>query len=121
MKAFECRMCGECCYGEGGIFLQGAEAGKIAGFLEMSAAGFLARFCEKRHGRFYLKSGPDGYCCFYDQAAGCRIHPVKPTRCAQWPFFNAIVGDRDNWKQAQEACPGINPDCSFEEFVKQKT
>lgn len=120
MQAFECRRCGECCYGEGGIFLPGEEPAKIAAFLGMDTAGFLTRFCEKRHGRYYLQSGPDRYCCFYDHETSCRIHPVKPARCAQWPFFDAIMEDRDNWKAAREACPGINPDCSFADFVKQK-
>jgi hypothetical protein len=29
------------------------------------------------------------------------------------------VADEENWESVKEACPGINPDCSFEEFVKQ--
>jgi len=29
------------------------------------------------------------------------------------------VKDRDTWKAAQEACPGINPDCPFEDFQSQ--
>jgi hypothetical protein len=27
--------------------------------------------------------------------------------------------DADNWEMAKDACPGINPDCSFEDFVKE--
>jgi hypothetical protein len=30
-----------------------------------------------------------------------------------------MVKDADNWEMAKEACPGINPECSFEEFVNQ--
>jgi hypothetical protein len=28
------------------------------------------------------------------------------------------VKDRANWNHAKEACPGIHPDASFEDFVK---
>jgi len=49
----------------------------------------------------------------------CRIHPVKPVRCIQWPFFEAIVGDQDNLDPAKEACPGIRRDCSHGEFVRE--
>jgi hypothetical protein len=27
--------------------------------------------------------------------------------------------DAYNWEMAKDACPGINPDCSFEDFVKE--
>jgi hypothetical protein len=27
--------------------------------------------------------------------------------------------DAYNWEMAKDACPGINPNCSFEEFVRQ--
>ena len=29
------------------------------------------------------------------------------------------MNDAYNWDLAKEACPGINPDCPFEEFVRQ--
>ncbi len=119
MKAFECRECGQCCFGDGGIFLQEGEVERIAAFMKMTPEHFIASSCEKRHGRLYIRSGPDGYCMYFDQDQKCLIHPVKPGRCRQWPFFTAIVADKDNWDLAKLACPGINPDCTFEEFVKQ--
>jgi hypothetical protein len=27
--------------------------------------------------------------------------------------------DPDNWESAKDACPGINPDCAFEDFARQ--
>jgi len=119
MKAFECRMCGDCCYGEGGIIIEPDEIKKIADFLELTPHEFQNRFLEKKHHKLYAKTGPDNYCIFFSKKDGCKIHPVKPGRCTLWPFYPAIVGDIDSWKSAQEACPGINPDCPFEEFVKQ--
>jgi len=119
MKAFKCRLCGSCCYGEGGIFLTGDEKKKIAGFLGISVDMFVRKCCETRHCRLYIKVGGDNYCIFYDQEKRCLIHPVKPRRCALWPYYPAILRDEENWELAKGACPGINPDASFEEFVRE--
>lgn len=119
MAAFECRMCGDCCYGEGGIFLEEGEREKIARFLRIAPGEFLARYCEGRHGRIYLKTGEDHFCIFYEKGKGCLIHPVKPHRCSLWPYYPANVTDEATWKLAKLACRGIDPESSFEEFVKE--
>ncbi len=119
MKAFQCQMCGNCCYGEGGIFLEQKEMENIAGFLETSIDSFLSRFCEKKLGRYQLKTGQDRFCVFFTKEKNCLVHPVKPKRCYLWPFTPAIVSDKENWDLAKDACPGINPDCSFDTFVRQ--
>jgi Fe-S-cluster containining protein len=119
MEAFKCLTCGECCYGEGGIFLEEGEVERISDFLKLTAEVFISTACEGRHGKLYLRTGTDGFCIYFDSKESCLIHPVKPLRCSLWPFFPAIVNDKDNWELAKEACPGINPDGSFEEFVSQ--
>jgi hypothetical protein len=119
MTVFECRLCGECCYGEGGISVAEEEVARIAGFLGRPADRFLDLFCETRNGRLCLKTGPDNWCIFFDKEAMCLIHPVKPARCARWPFFEAIVGDEDNLDLAKGACPGIRRDCTHGEFVRE--
>ncbi len=119
VKAFECKMCGECCYGEGGIFISDQEISEIAKFLDISRADFIRIYCEKRLGQTGIKTGKDGFCIFFDSEKQCLIHPAKPQRCRKWPFFSAIVKSKDNWDLAKDACPGINPECSFEEFVRQ--
>jgi len=118
MIVFECKMCGECCYGEGGIYLADGEAGRIARFLDMSEETFLTQCCEERNGHTTIRSGTDKFCIFYDREERCQIHPVKPGRCELWPYFPANVADKESWELAKEACPGINPDCTFEEFVQ---
>ncbi len=119
MNVFECRKCGECCYGEGGIFVDWEEIERIAHFLHLTPKAFLSQFCYERHGRSYVRSGPDNFCIFYNNKKGCEIHPVKPARCGLWPFYPAIVNDKENWELAKEACPGINPDGLFDDFVRE--
>jgi Fe-S-cluster containining protein len=92
---------------------------RIADYLDISGEDFLSRFCEKRLGRFSIKAGPDNFCIFYTKETSCLIHLVKPECCARWPFYPAILNDKDNWEMAKDACPGISRNCSFEAFVEQ--
>lgn len=119
MKAFECKMCGQCCDGEGGITLQRDETERIAHFLELDSDFFLARFCEEKYGCVSIKTGADKFCIFYDKSKRCLVHPVKPLRCALWPFYLALTRDEGAWNLAKGACPGLNPQCSFEAFLKE--
>jgi Fe-S-cluster containining protein len=119
MKAFECTKCGTCCYGKGGIFVRGDEIERIADFLGIDSVSFVSRFCDEKNGRLSIKSGEDGYCVFYNKEIQCTIHPVNPMPCSSWPFYDALLKDPDNWEAAKEACPGINPNCSFEDFLRQ--
>ena len=119
VKAFDCKMCGQCCYGEGGIYLEEGEAERISNFLRLGLEEFLHKYCEEKYGKVYIKTAKSGYCIFYDDKKACLIHPVKPFRCLQWPFYPANVQDPDAWNLAKDACPGINRNCSFEEFVRQ--
>lgn len=119
MRAFECKMCGTCCYGEGGIRLEEGDVERISRFLDTTPERFIDGYCETRNGRLYIKTGPDGYCIFHNEKKQCLIHPVNPLSCSLWPFYPANVRDRETWEAAKEACPGINPDCPFEEFVRQ--
>jgi len=112
-------MCGDCCYGKGGIFMNEEEQKRIAVFLKISADDFLSRFCEERNGRIYAKTGEDNFCIFYQRGKGCAIHPVKPARCSLWPYYSANVNDEETYEMAKLACRGINRECSFEEFVRQ--
>jgi len=121
MKAFECKMCGECCYGEG-ISLNGNEISRISQFLGITENDFKRAYCIKRKGRYELKTSDSHYCIFLKKQEKhkiCKIHPVKPDICKLWPFFPAIISDEEEWKMVKDFCPGINPDCSFEDFIKQ--
>jgi uncharacterized protein len=119
VKAFECKQCGACCFGEGGISVDSAEAERIAGFLGITRESFLSTYCYSTHGRVYIGTGQDRYCIFYHPERQCIIHPVKPGPCTLWPFYPALLRDRDAWDLAKDACPGLKPDSTFEDFLRQ--
>lgn len=118
MKVFRCTECGECCYGEGGILVADGEASRISGFLGIGEREFLFRFCETRNRKTYIRCNSEHWCVFFDRTSKCLIHPVKPARCVQWPFFPEVVGSPHALEMAKEGCPGISRTCSHREFVK---
>ena len=118
-KPFSCKMCGDCCYGEGGITVNHRERLRIASYLGMTHEDFIGDFCMERNGAVSIRSGGDGFCLFFEKGKGCKIQSVKPRRCLDWPFYRALIEDRQAWSEAMDACPGINRTCTHEEFVKQ--
>jgi Fe-S-cluster containining protein len=60
----------------------------------------------------------DGVCVFLMPGGFCRVHPVKPFICRQWPFLPALLVDPDELENAKTACPGIDPDCRHDDFVE---
>ena len=58
-----------------------------------------------------------GVCVFLQAGNLCRVHPVKPFICRQWPFLPALLVNADELEHAKGACPGLNPACTHEEFV----
>lgn len=117
MNAFDCKRCGHCCDGAGGIILSDKDVARLAAWLQLSAEEFLARHAEEKSGKRRLKSREDNYCVFFDQ--GCSVHEAKPDVCRAWPFFKGNLEDAVSWKLAQDYCPGINAEASFAEFVEE--
>ncbi len=116
-QVFSCRQCGECCRGEGGILLTEVEVQRLARFCGLPLDEFRRRYvCQSPSGPA-LRVGSEGLCIFND-GGRCRIHPVKPRICRDWPFLPAILLDADELEGAKNACPGISPDCSHEEFLR---
>jgi len=114
---FQCRQCGDCCAGRGGIFVKPDEVEAMAALLALPVAEFSRRYVE------VSDLGPrltvaDGVCVFLMAGSLCRVHPVKPFICRQWPFLPALLVDPDELENAKTACPGLNPACTHEDFVE---
>ncbi len=114
---FQCQQCGDCCAGRGGIFVRPEEVAEMAAFLDLDAREFRNRYMESSPlgNRLGIR---DGVCVFLEDNR-CRVHPVKPFICRQWPFFPALLVDAEEFEAAKGACPGINPECRHEDFVEQ--
>ncbi|MDD4732152.1 MAG: YkgJ family cysteine cluster protein [Desulfovibrio sp.] len=117
--AFECRMCGHCCHGEGGIIMSPKDQARLADFLGISVDRLLDEYSRDQGGKPCLRTGSDGYCVFFAQDQGCTVHPGRPDICRAWPFFRGNLIDSLSWEMIQEYCPGVNPDAGHAEFARQ--
>lgn len=107
---FKCQKCGKCCEGRGGIILGDKDIKRISVFLKMEADALKARYTMKNPaGKLALITGADGFCIFFKQGLGCKIHECKPDVCRAWPFFRGNLTDEFSFAMAREFCPGINP------------
>jgi Fe-S-cluster containining protein len=111
--AFECRQSGNCCSGEPGyVWVTKAEVAAIADYLQRPNGQLGKRYIRRVGLRTSLKEKPDGDCVFLERGAGgcttCRIHPVKPTQCRTWPFWDSNLKSPQHWNDAARTCPGMN-------------
>jgi uncharacterized protein len=116
---FHCRQCGDCCAGRGGIFVRPDEVEAMAALLELPVEEFICRFMEVSAMGPRLTVAANGSCVFLMAGNLCRVHPVKPFICRQWPFLPALLVDPDEMESAKTACPGIDPACNHEDFVEE--
>ena len=115
-KPFECQRCNTCCQGRGAIFLEPEQIGPAARILGLEPDEFTLRYCRKKDGRWEVRAGQDGACILLGPE-GCTIHQAKPDICRRWPFFDNILERQYAFEEARLSCPGIDPDCSFDEFL----
>jgi len=117
--AFDCRMCGHCCEGTGGIVLAAKDRARLAAHLGLSEDEMLSRYAEEQGGKLRLIAGEDGYCVFYREGSGCGVHPGRPDICRAWPFFRGNLVDEGSWEMIQTDCAGVDREAGHNEFRRQ--
>lgn len=121
MKVFECKKCGHCCEGRGGIVLSSEDLARLATFLGISASEFIDSYAEVANGKLRVRTGENGFCVFFRAGQGCGVHAGKPDICRAWPFFRGNLEDEASLNLAREFCPGIDPKVDFVDFARQGT
>lgn len=83
---YECTRCGACCRWAGDVCIEEDEVREIALFLEMDEQEFINECCRLRANRkgLSIKDAADGACLMLTEN-GCRINPVKPRQCRDFP------------------------------------
>ena len=97
-----CQRCGACCRWEGNVCLTDEDITAIAAYLGMDEVAFINELCHLQRNRrgLSLIDSPDGACIMLQADNTCRIQPVKPQQCRDFPHKWNFPG----WEQR---CPGF--------------
>lgn len=88
---FSCVRCGNCCRWSGPVRVSDEEIAKIAEFLQINEMDFIEQFTTLTHDRrgLTLLENSDGSCIYLEETcegSGCKINPVKPKQCSDFPY-----------------------------------
>ena len=99
---YACQRCTRCCRWPGEVKVTADEIDAIAQFLNVAPASFIdahTRLRDNRQGLTLLEK-PNGECAFLE-GNDCRLQPVKPQQCRDFPNKWRFPG----WRQVCEAIP----------------
>lgn len=93
---YECDRCTACCRWPGQVKLTDAEIAAMARFLSMSEEEFIQQYTRLHTSRtgLALEDKPNGECIFLD-GNDCRVNPVKPQQCRNFPNLWNFPGFRE--------------------------
>src|SRR5262245_52079810 len=83
---FECQRCTACCRWPGQVRVSAEEITRLAGFLEMTEDSFIQQFTRLNSNKtgLSLQEAAGGACIFLEGDC-CRVQPVKPQQCRDFP------------------------------------
>lgn len=113
---FDCRQCGDCCFGHGGVRFTEAEAAEAAFYLHLSLDELKRLYLDAGPPPWNIRTDFEGYCLFRQADGRCLIHAAKPEVCRRWPFLDGPLNDESAFNDAREACPGLSKEVSWEDF-----
>ncbi len=130
---FECQKCGSCCSSkmEGKIYVGIEELLKFSKNLGVSIRELLDTCVELREETIELNGNRilfkvfiikqnNGSCIFLKNKE-CSIYPFRPFQCKQYPFWNLIFNDSENFKGYALSCQGFNRGKRYDsQEIKQK-
>ncbi len=116
---FDCRMCGHCCEGSGGIIVSPKDLERLCSHFQITADDFCSKYGIINNGKLTVRSSDDGYCIFFQKGKGCAVHQSKPDICRAWPYFRGNMVDDQSLHLAKGFCPGIKHDIKHKDFVKE--
>ena len=104
---FDCKLCGQCCKGFGGTYVDAEDIRKISGYIQTDPDKFIEDYCDMSGSRPVLTLADNGCCTFFHPEKQCTIHPVKPYMCRAWPFIKTLINNPENWDIMANSCPGM--------------
>ena len=118
-ESFDCRRCGQCCRGSGGIVTSDDDLRRLCLHLNLSPEAFEAAWGERHGNKLHIRAGENGFCVFFAEGRGCVVHEAKPDICRAWPYFRGNLLDEGSLELSKQFCPGIPALLSHADFVRQ--
>ncbi|MGI6395433.1 MAG: YkgJ family cysteine cluster protein [bacterium] len=118
MTKFICKACGECCKGEGAVFLYPEDIKKIAENYSMTIQEAVNEYTEYVMLETIEKSGSYSYMpflilkknkseCIFLNSSLCVIHKFKPFQCEKSPFIVDFYTDEAWQAHIKKMCPAL--------------
>jgi uncharacterized protein len=108
---FKCQACGRCCLGfPGYVWLTSEDIKKISKHVKMTEKNFLEKYARNIYGLISLKEmkAPTYECIFFENNK-CKIYPVRPVQCRNYPFWPQLLTSKETWeKNVKSVCPGTH-------------
>ena len=104
---FRCTRCGNCCRGDGNVWVSDAEIGALATRLGLSDSDLRSGYTRRSGRGIVLAQKRNQDCIFFDGSSGCEVYADRPRQCRTYPFWRGIVHSRDDWDDESRCCPGI--------------
>lgn len=93
------------------MYLNEAEASKIASKLKITIIEFVANYCEERESDdgilTSLRSKPERRECVFLENNKCSIYDTRPTQCATYPWWPQNLMGKSEWRGESFRCEGI--------------
>ena len=107
-SVFQCRQCGDCCAGRGGIMVKPGEVKAMAALLALPEAEFCRRFVEAS-ALGPLLTVADGVCVFLMPGGLCRVHRGEALYLPPVAFSPGHPHGPGRTGQRQNRLPGPQP------------
>lgn len=104
---FECTGCGDCCRGQGYVWVDEGEIARLAGHLNLALESFGQRYLRRAKRRLALTEKPSGDCVFWDFHRGCTVYSARPGQCRDYPFWQKNLVRLGSWREVARECPGV--------------
>ncbi|MFL6649751.1 MAG: YkgJ family cysteine cluster protein [Sulfurifustaceae bacterium] len=106
---FQCTGCGRCCTGRGEWYIAASrvEQQRIQRFLNVSWTWFRRRYVTVYEDGTESLRWEQDRCVFLDRERRCRIYPVRPAQCRDYPFWPDVVASVATWRAEGKRCEGI--------------
>ena len=106
---FSCTQCGNCCKGEGHVWVDTEEIRAMADALEMNVDDFSRKYVRQVGRRYSLtETGSEYRCVLLGDDDRCTVYEDRPLQCRTFPFWPEAVATLETWEELKSYCPGVD-------------